>query len=516
IHDPGLESGAMIDPSDERSWTVDFGRFQAGVYGGPGLPPASVGIAVGGGSFLLAGFNPSGVSGQSQARQVIDVTGHATAIDAGGLMLRLAGSFGQSSSGAVTSRIGAVFLSQNGGQLGTMSIGQISLTQLNSEVSLIRRSDYRPIPVNTRQIRLEFYCGADPVQGLSYADDLSAMLVAAGRPPLAIDTELLANPDFEAGVLSPASEDGWGLDYGIAEAVPYGLTETPPIAVANAIAGGSQLLRISSTSPTSQIQLFKIFDLSGHQHEIDHGGLGVHASVWLGGFGNSFDFARMRVHFTNPNGSSLGSHDLGPVTALDRGNVTTLLQRTGDFVAPAGARRLRIELYLQGSGPNFHAFVDNASIVLDNESFRGTDEDLELLSGINGAPTNGPFDDLKTAVPGDILALSIRSPLGTLDFKPLILLTQIYASGSPPGSPPGFPTIHVNPAQPNIFILLDGVTSQGGIFGPPIVIPGGTIQQLLVPTGLTGMDAIFQALVLEQNAANHIFVSSNAHVISGS
>jgi hypothetical protein len=509
-----FENGVIVDPGDPNAWRVMTSPgFEIVPYGDPNVPTPAIAAEMGGGNFLLTRA-PSTFNGQSTMRQTIDVSGNAAAIDQGDLEFLLSAHVGESGSVSGNATLTARFRNDVGSQIGSFATDTVTALNLNEELTSILRVEPALVPVGTRSIDVDIAVGSSNSTGnRGYIDRVSAMLIPRESRPEASGVELLANGDFESSnIITPGDTRTWLMTTGVGETANYGLANTPSTAIASAIGGGNSLLRVAPSSGTGFIVLVRTIDVSDNAVEIDAGDLGIHIEAYLGGLGTDTDTARVEVDFVASNFATT-TETLGPVTAADRNNVTDMLFREGDFLVPVDTRTIRIEIRFQSSGPDFVAFVDNVSARFDNETFPGSREDLDLATGVNGPATIGPFADFKTALPGEIIVLNMFSPLGSHDFKPLNLITQVFTAGAPPASPFGFPNTYVNPGAPNLFVLLDG-SQNFGIFGPPIVIPGGTILQLQVPAGLAGLEALFQALVITPGANNGFFVTSNAHVVT--
>jgi hypothetical protein len=143
--------------------------------------------------------------------------------------------------------------------------------------------------------------------------------------------------------------------------------------------------------------------------------------------------------------------------------------------------------------------------------FPGTNEDLTLFSAINANPlSSGIGNTLKTATAGDLVTLKVQSTGGTFNNKELVVLGQPFVTGFPP-----FPS-----AAPNIYPSFAGMVVLIGLdFGPlgPVLLPAnGTTLSFLVPVGLVGASAMFQAAVVTFTAPfalNGIYASTDAHEI---
>lgn len=153
------------------------------------------------------------------------------------------------------------------------------------------------------------------------------------------------------------------------------------------------------------------------------------------------------------------------------------------------------------------SFIRNHAPLSASGPYPGTNEDLHLLTGVNGTPTTGPGLTIKNARAGDSLGVRLTTPGGGFTGDPFVIAGDLFPTGSAPGSPPGLPMIHVG--GPGFFILLDGI---GGPF--TLGVPAGGFQlPLLVPAGLAGQSALLQAVAFSPGAANAFFAATDAHEI---
>ncbi len=101
------------------------------------------------------------------------------------------------------------------------------------------------------------------------------------------------------------------------------------------------------------------------QAAIDAGLVTYDLSGWLGGFATQNDNARLTLNFLDTASGSLGSVQLGPVLAADRGGQTALLFREATGVVPAGTRNLELTLLMtRTEGTSNDGYADNLSLVL--------------------------------------------------------------------------------------------------------------------------------------------------------
>jgi hypothetical protein len=86
----------------------------------------------------------------------------------------------------------------------------------------------------------------------------------------------------------------------------------------------------------------------------------------LGGYRTRDDRMQVTAEFLDGGGAALGSFSIGPVSAADRGNLTTLLRRAATQPMPAGTRSIRVTLTatrFSGFGYNL-AFADNVKLTV--------------------------------------------------------------------------------------------------------------------------------------------------------
>ena len=130
-------------------WTTN-GNFTAVQYNAPGGFPTSSdpGPSNRGSNFFAGG--PSNAS--SSASQIIDVSMGAAAIDTGGVTFDLAGVLGGFDGQGDNAVLTTTFLSVSNMNLGTASIGPVTLADRNGFTGLLSRSTAGSLPVGTREI----------------------------------------------------------------------------------------------------------------------------------------------------------------------------------------------------------------------------------------------------------------------------------------------------------------------------------------------------------------------------
>ena len=99
---------------------------------------------------------------------------------------------------------------------------------------------------------------------------------------------------------------------------------------------------------------------------IDRGEITASLSALLGGWGDQEDAMVVQAVFRNDRREPIGEPlAIGPVTARDRGNRTSLLPRASSQKAPAGTRRIEVTMIARRTGGEFNdGYADNVSLVL--------------------------------------------------------------------------------------------------------------------------------------------------------
>jgi hypothetical protein len=179
IQNPGAEAGpgassfpSVVPPT---GW-ITSGNFTACQYaiGAATDPNPEDSAAIGGGTNYFAG-GPSNAF--STARQVIDLSGRATGIDAGGLTATLSGYLGGFLSQNDRMQVVATFRSApdgTGSDLGSMTIGPVLPADRASETKLVFRSANAAIPAGTRSVDILLVANrAEGEYNDAFADNLS-------------------------------------------------------------------------------------------------------------------------------------------------------------------------------------------------------------------------------------------------------------------------------------------------------------------------------------------------------
>jgi streptogramin lyase len=199
---------------------------------------------------------------------------------------------------------------------------------------------------------------------------------------------LLRNPGFELGTpavtsLSTAPIPGWVTVPSFTAAVYGSPTALPGTALSDQIGGERSFAwgghMVANVGSSKAIQLV---DVAREAVAIDDGRATATLSGLLGGKAAEEDNAKVNALFLSGAGDQLGSAQIGPVSAADRQNVTTLLPRSTDppVPVPAGTRAIRVvatSTRVNGGATN-DGYFDNLSLT------------LAIAPAPVGAPGGGP------------------------------------------------------------------------------------------------------------------------------
>lgn len=512
------------------------------------VPSSTVSCIVGGGagSSWLNGLtgrlltDPPGF-GSSSLRQRIDVRGNTSQFAASSVDLTVSALLG--CSGPTPTRIDVTLLSVSGAPLGGFSLGPVDDMILNTEPVVVRRSRTANVPATTAFIDLDIIfsdpncCGA-----VGLVDNVSAILTTPTAPaPVTLNMQLVQNGSFESGSIAGSplqlmNESCWigatynAPNYNPSRTLNYGSTAPTPVPSLNfaTTSGlGGSLLASSFGVLRQTVDLTHPND----QARIAAGAYSVNCSAWLGGVGTNTRQAQVNIRFVNIIGVQVGGANglrvLGPVTAAQRGNVTTLLQRSGTFVIPPMTQRMIIEVEFTNGGncctadgyaDDIQATIFDNTITGSPVLYPGSNEDLRIATGINGMPTSGLGQEVKSAAAFDIVTVSVISPLGAFNLAPLVMLGLAAPTGAAlPPVPGNLPAGLVwNPFAPSAFIIENGLGCV--TFGCPVVLPVGTAFSYIIPPGLGGLSIYFQGVAIPLPSAptipaNGLFASTEAHEI---
>jgi hypothetical protein len=183
---------------------------------------------------------------------------------------------------------------------------------------------------------------------LSLAPAASA-LVPAGN--------LIRNGNAESGTgatdsttTAPSPIPGWTTSANFTEHF-YATTQAPDgfpdSDVSASIGGGNQFFAggpgMGSLPNTSEAATQDL-NVSQAAPEIDALRVTATLSGWLGGYQSQADSSKVKASFLDGAGKALGQVTIGPVTASERGNTTTLKHRSANARVPRMTRTIRVTL----------------------------------------------------------------------------------------------------------------------------------------------------------------------------
>jgi len=214
--------------------------------------------------------------------------------------------------------------------------------------------------------------GTDDLAIATSSDDTLKLHLGTGPSPLAGNK--LVNGGFE-GALPTANLDGaepirgWQRT-GAMTFVRYGFPShawfPARLSAPRYLTGGNSLLWGGKSTPTGGVTTaFQGVDVSSSATAIDAGRVTANLSAYLGGALEALDRMTVTARFINATGGSLGTFSLGPVTAAQRNNLTTLLRRVARRAVPAGTRRIRVTLRSDDADKTYSsATADNVKLTL--------------------------------------------------------------------------------------------------------------------------------------------------------
>ena len=196
---------------------------------------------------------------------------------------------------------------------------------------------------------------------------LSLVLALALSGVAAQGANLLQNPGAEAGAGGADSSGampppGWQVT-GDETVVQYGASGGfPDQTVSAAIQGGKNFFAGGNAPSSTATQTVDVSSAAG---AIDANTETVSLSADLGGYSSQTDRATVAATYLSAAGASLGSLTLGPVTAADRNDQTTLLPRTAAGTVPSGTRSISVVITsTRDDGSYNDGYADNVLLSL--------------------------------------------------------------------------------------------------------------------------------------------------------
>ncbi len=132
--------------------------------------------SIGGGRQYFSGGYPSLIS---TAFQLINVSRAGADIDAGEVKACVSAYLGGSANANVTARVDLQFLGEDESALGQLRVGPVTMGQRQNGYGLLRRASERPVPANTRTLRVSLTFESvppSPFVSSGFADNISVAL----------------------------------------------------------------------------------------------------------------------------------------------------------------------------------------------------------------------------------------------------------------------------------------------------------------------------------------------------
>ena len=345
----------VIAPS---GWTTT-GQLTAVQYGTPGGFPDhnSPGPKHRGQNDFEGGNAPL-----STATQTISLRRSRVAIRTGTVRYAFSAWLGGLENQHDNARVTVQFLSATGTALGSVTLGPVTPLQRHGVTGLRYRSQSGTVPKRTAKAVVTLVITRlEGNYNDGSADNISLVLTSPfGR-------NLIVNGDAEADTGASSNQQviapsGWkttgqltAVQYGIPGGFPDHNSPGPKHRGQNDFEGGNAPL----STATQTISLRRL------RAAIRTGTVRYAFSAWLGGFENQHDNASVTARFQSASGTSLGSVTLGPVTPLQRNQVTSLLYRLQSGTVPKRATKAVVTLVITRSEGDYNdGSADNISLVL--------------------------------------------------------------------------------------------------------------------------------------------------------
>lgn len=352
---------------------------------------ASAAPGVAGGRVFHGGTNSAAASVAgvvTTGTQLVDVA----KLDAGGKPFKLTGAVGGSAAQGDFTQVVATFENAAGASLGTAGIGPATAAQRGGATKLLPDGTYGTVPAGTAKVLVTIItAGVDnDASSDGTADDLNltigqkaagqryaAPCPAADQVTPALDSNLIANPGAEDWTAATALGAPLGDDQTVADCwtsasplnPPDGTQESrastyPGVTGSRVFYGGTNPSTVSipgvSTTGTQSIDAGALAT----------GGQPFRLSADLGGYATQADYATVTAAFQDDKGATVGSAVIGPVTAAQRGNVSSLVHQAWYGTVPAGTEKILVTVATVGvsSGANSDGTADNLNLTIGSSA----------------------------------------------------------------------------------------------------------------------------------------------------
>ncbi|MEZ6037121.1 MAG: DUF839 domain-containing protein [Planctomycetota bacterium] len=170
---------------------------------------------------------------------------------------------------------------------------------------------------------------------------------------------------------------------------------------------------------------------------------------------------------------------------------------TGMIWDPSNPYRFIVNVQHPASG-------NDATWAFDTRPYDGSNQDLTLLTGINGLPSTGPGEYVRTADGFDTIVVKVDSPNGTHYADPFAVFLQPIVTAQ--GQFVFLPPLWMNIFQPT-YVLMGGYVGQF-----PTVLPyGGSSTAVVVPPGLAGVSVMLQGIAVADDGS--LVVTDAAEIV---
>jgi uncharacterized protein (TIGR03437 family) len=347
---------------------------------------------------LAAGSNYFG-GGRTHAdaslTQKIDLSSGAAAIDAGTTTFNASAYLGGFQDEPETAQMNVTFLSSSGSVLGSATLGAVTNSDRENITGLWYRRAIGLVPIGTRSAGVVLtmaWKASNTNDGA--ADNLSLVMNTPSSAQSLLGANLIVNGNAETPAVadptringSPVDVPGWSrtglftLDsYTDSNGDLDGSAPGPPDRGSFYFYGGPDPLSSAAQD----------IDVSSAATPIDAGSVSYALSGWLGGYSSQNDNTALGLQFQDWNGAVLGSATLGPVSAADRNNVSSLLRLSQGGSVPPETRIVHISLTItRTDGSDNDGMADSLSLVLSgpgstsgNPAITGIVNDASFTAG---------------------------------------------------------------------------------------------------------------------------------------
>ncbi|CAG6395951.1 hypothetical protein NMG29_35555 [Streptomyces cocklensis] len=350
-----------------------------------------------GGRVFYGGTNPGTVQVAgvvTTGTQLIDVS----SLKPDGQPFKLTGEVGGYSTQSDYAQVVATFQDAGGASLGTAGIGPATTAQRGGTSELLTDGTYGVVPPGTKKVLVTIITvavdsGADSdgaadnlnlTIGLKAAgQSYTAPCPAADQVTPALNANLIANPGAEDWTAATALGAPLGDDQTVADCwtstsplnPPDGTQESrtstyPGVTGSRVFYGGTNPSTVSIPGvTTSGIQSIDVSAL-------DTDGQPFSLSGDLGGYSTQSDYATVTAAFQDAKGATVGTAVIGPVTAGQRNNISSLVHQAWHGTVPNGTEKVLVTIATVG--------------VSSGANSDGTADDVNLTIGSSAAPS-GPI-----------------------------------------------------------------------------------------------------------------------------